>query len=86
MVYDGGNFEPTCSEADLNGLDPKGEMSSKEAVSAAIDRMHAVNPKLNAVVNDLSASALTTADQLDQAMVQEQEQEQGALEANQQEG
>jgi amidase len=44
-----------------------GLVSSEKVVGAHIDRMHAVNPALNAVVVDLSAQAIEaarTADQL----------------------
>ncbi|MGB7180577.1 MAG: amidase family protein [Burkholderiaceae bacterium] len=36
-------------------------ISALEAVQSSVDRMHAVNPKLNAVVDDLSEQALTQA-------------------------
>lgn len=39
----------------------KREISVTEAVKAHLDRMHAVNPKLNAVVRDLSETALAEA-------------------------
>ena len=44
-----------------------GTISAKEAVSAHVARMHAVNPQLNAVVEDLSGPALARADALDAA-------------------
>jgi amidase len=44
-----------------------GEVSAVEAVRASIDRMQAVNPSLNAVVTDLSESALKRAAALDAA-------------------
>ncbi|WP_423066948.1 amidase [Devosia sp. CN2-171] len=42
-----------------------GSISSREATEAAIDRMHAVNPALNAVVESLEAEALAAADAAD---------------------
>jgi amidase len=53
------------SATELSALTRAGEVSATEAVSAAIDRMHAVNPELNAVVVDLSESALEAARALD---------------------
>ena len=44
------------------------EISSREAVSACLERMAAVNSKLNAVTVDLSESALLAADRADQAI------------------
>ena len=38
------------------------EISSREAVTACVERMHAVNPQLNAVTCDLSEQALAAAD------------------------
>lgn len=55
------------SAADLAALIRSGEVSALEAVRAAVERMHAVNPALNAVVTDLSASALERAAALDAA-------------------
>ena len=43
----------------------KGEISCVDAAQASIDRMHATNPKLNAVVQDLSEPALDRARALD---------------------
>lgn len=43
-----------------------GEVSAVEAAQANIDRMHAVNPGINAVVTDLSEQALKTARALDE--------------------
>ncbi|MBV1895501.1 MAG: amidase family protein [Rhodobacteraceae bacterium] len=42
-----------------------GDLSAEDAVQASIDRMNAANPALNAVVEDLSAEALTRARALD---------------------
>ncbi len=44
-----------------------GEVSATEAVRASVERMHAVNPALNAVVTDLSEAALARARALDAA-------------------
>lgn len=44
-----------------------GELSAEQAVAAALARMHAVNPKLNAVVEDLQDEALDNARALDAA-------------------
>lgn len=55
------------SATDLSALIHSGEVSAVEAVSAAIGRMHAVNPTLNAVVTDLSEAALERARALDAA-------------------
>lgn len=52
---------------DLTTLTRTGDISAQEAVQSAIDRMHEVNPDLNAVVEDLSAEALDRARHLDQA-------------------
>jgi amidase len=41
------------------------DISAREAVAACIERMHAVNPALNAVTVDLSAQALRAADAAD---------------------
>ncbi len=43
-------------------------ISSREAVSACLARMHAVNPRLNAVVVDLSDAALAAADAADRRL------------------
>lgn len=44
----------------------QGELSAEQTVTAAINRMNAVNPDLNAVVEDLSTEALERARTLDQ--------------------
>lgn len=44
------------------------EISSRDAVSACLERMAAVNPRLNAVTVDLGAQALAAADRADQAV------------------
>ncbi len=46
-----------------------GRISSREAVAACVARMHAVNPRLNAVTCDLSEQALAAADAADAAAV-----------------
>ena len=43
-------------------------ISSREAVAACVERMHAVNPRLNAVTWDLSVEALALADRADEAV------------------
>ena len=43
-------------------------ISSREAVSTCVERMRAVNPQLNAVTCDLSATALAAADRADAAV------------------
>lgn len=52
-----------CELADLLG---RGEVSAREATSACVARMHDRNPAMNAVVNDLSESAMERAGQLDE--------------------
>ena len=52
---------------DLAALIQAGEVSATEAVRASVERMHAVNPALNAVVTDLSEAALDRAKALDAA-------------------
>ena len=44
------------------------EISARDAVASCAERMHTVNPALNAVTMDLSAQALTAADLLDAAL------------------
>ena len=46
----------------------KREISAREAVASCVERMHAVNPALNAVTMDLSAQALEGADAVDKAI------------------
>ena len=53
--------------ADLAALTRSGQVSATEAVGAAVARMHAVNPALNAVVQDLSEQAMARARALDAA-------------------
>lgn len=55
------------SATELARLIQSGEVSAVEAVRSSVDRMHAVNPGLNAVVTDLSESALARAKALDAA-------------------
>ena len=45
-----------------------GEISSREATEAVIARMHAVNPAVNALVDDMADEALAAADQADLAL------------------
>ncbi len=52
---------------DLAALIRKRDVSARDAVQAHLDRMHAVNPKINAVVRDLSDAALAEADAADKA-------------------
>jgi amidase len=51
----------------------KGKVSAEEVVSAHLDRMTAVNPKLNAVVVDLSKEALKAAKAADKARAKGEE-------------
>lgn len=44
------------------------DISAREAVASCVERMHAVNPVVNAVTLDLSTEALTGADALDSAI------------------
>ncbi|HVF65239.1 MAG TPA: amidase family protein [Casimicrobiaceae bacterium] len=44
------------------------EISAREAVRSCVDRMHDVNPRINAVTVDLSQQALADADRLDAAI------------------
>ncbi len=53
--------------AELVALTRAGELSAESAVQASINRMHRVNPELNAVVEDLSQEALERASGLDKA-------------------
>ncbi|UWQ73203.1 amidase family protein [Leisingera sp. M658] len=55
------------SATELTKRTRTGDLSAEDAVQASIDRMNAVNPALNAVVEDLSAEALERARALDTA-------------------
>ncbi|UWQ51121.1 amidase family protein [Leisingera caerulea] len=55
------------SATELTALTRAGDLSAEDAIQASIDRMNAVNPALNAVVEDLSAEALERARALDTA-------------------
>ena len=55
------------SAADIASQTASGDLRAQDSVAAAIDRMHAVNPALNAVVEDLSDQAMTRARALDAA-------------------
>ena len=52
---------------ELSALTRAGDVSAEAAVGAAVDRMRAVNPGLNAVVTDLGDQALERARALDRA-------------------
>lgn len=54
------------SAVELSARIRRGELSAVDVVRANVDRMHAANPALNAVVTDLSSSALARARQLDE--------------------
>ncbi|QIE54107.1 amidase [Pikeienuella piscinae] len=43
-----------------------GDISARDVIGTAVERMHAVNPKLNAVVADLSEEAMAAAQALDE--------------------
>ncbi len=58
----------TWDAADLAAAIRKREVSAREAVSACVARMHDVNPRLNAVVVDLSEEALALASRADEAL------------------
>ena len=53
--------------AELSDLTRRGAVGAEEAVAAAVERMRAVNPSLNAVVEDLGEVALDRARALDHA-------------------
>ncbi|MGV6802692.1 MAG: amidase family protein [Ruegeria sp.] len=53
--------------AEQSTLTRAGDLSVVETVQSAIDRMYALNPTLNAIVEDLSVQALDRADFLDAA-------------------
>ncbi len=55
------------SATELTAQTKTGEISAEAAVQSSIDRMNAVNPALNAVVEDLSAEALERAMGLDKS-------------------
>ncbi len=55
------------SATELTALTRAGDVRAEDAVQASIDRMKAVNPALNAVVEDLSSEALERACALDKA-------------------
>ena len=54
--------------AELVGKTRAGTVSAQDAVRSALDRMALVNPRLNAVVEDLSREAITRARALDAAV------------------
>lgn len=53
--------------SELAALTRSGDLSAQDCTQNAIDRMHQINPDLNAVVEDLSVEALDRARALDQA-------------------
>ncbi|UWQ77741.1 amidase family protein [Leisingera sp. S132] len=61
------------SATELTTLTRGGDVSAEGAIQASINRMNAVNPALNAVVEDLSSEALERAQRLDKARAQGQE-------------
>jgi len=54
------------SACEVSAKIAQGEVSAREVVAANIDRMHARNGAMNAVVNDLSESAMAEAARLDE--------------------
>src|SRR5688500_1484959 len=52
----------------LAALIRAGKVSAREAVAAHLERLHAVNPQLNAVVRTLDAQALAEADAADRSL------------------
>ncbi len=58
------------SATELADRTRSGDLSATEAVEAALERMHAINPALNAVVEDLTDEALKRARALDTARAQ----------------
>ena len=59
-----------ASACDLAQRIAAGQVSATDAVRAAVDRMAKVNPKLNAVVDDLTDSALAEAAELDKTFAE----------------
>lgn len=55
-----------ASACELAAQIANGEVSSRDAVAASVDRMAELNPSLNAVVDDLSAEAMSDAKALDE--------------------
>ncbi|WP_170335325.1 amidase family protein [Ruegeria arenilitoris] len=58
------------SATELTALTRNGDLSAEETVQSSLDRMHEVNPALNAVVEDLGAEALERARALDNSRAQ----------------
>jgi len=56
------------SALDLAAAIARGEVSSREVVAAHLERIEAVNPRLNAVVRVLADDALAAADRADEAV------------------
>ncbi|WP_454620552.1 amidase family protein [Bradyrhizobium cenepequi] len=61
------------SAADLAGLIKSKKVSAKEAATAALARLDAVNPKLNAVVDHRPSDVLAQADAIDAAIARGQD-------------
>ncbi|MDI4234614.1 amidase family protein [Bradyrhizobium sp. Arg237L] len=61
------------SAADLAGLIKSKKVSAREAATAALARLDAVNPKLNAVVDHRPAEVLAQADAIDAAIARGEE-------------
>ena len=59
-----------ASACDLADAVRDGETTCVEAVGAVVDRMHAVNGKLNAVVDDLGDDALAQAEAMDRGIAE----------------
>ena len=55
------------SASEIAARTQAGDLSAEDSIAAAINRMNAVNPALNAVVEDLSAEAMERARSLDKA-------------------
>lgn len=58
----------TWDAADLAAAIRKRDISAHDAVSSCVERMHEVNPRLNAVTVDLSEQALANAARADEAL------------------
>ena len=56
------------SAVELSDAIRAGRLSAREAVAAAVERMRAQNPRLNAVVDDLGEAALARAEALDREL------------------
>jgi amidase len=58
------------SAAEIAGAIERGRISSAEAVASCLDRIAAVNPKINAIVNLLADQAIAAAEERDRARYQ----------------